>query len=180
MYYQICGTFRGSVYFRKGHWCLQLFLSILLKSVGILHGQLTINSMEQSPSWEVLSYSRSSPHFMETECSLPHLQASATCPYPEPDRPSPYLPSHFSKPHFNIIFPSTPGCSRWCPSLKFPTKTLYASLLSIVPATYPAYLILLDLITRAKWFPVTTAWRVLRLRMEERPPVTEGTCEYIE
>jgi len=27
---------------------------------------------------------------------------------------------------------------------------------------------------------VTTAWRVLRLRMEERPPHTEGSCEYIE
>ena len=24
---------------------------------------------------------------------------------------------------------------------------------------------------RDKWVPVTTAWRVLRLRMEERPPV---------
>jgi hypothetical protein len=29
-----------------------------------------------------------------------------------------------------------------------------------------------------KWVPVTTAWRVLRLRMEERPPVIEGSCEY--
>jgi hypothetical protein len=27
---------------------------------------------------------------------------------------------------------------------------------------------------------VTTAWRVLRLRMEGSPPVTEGSCEYIE
>src|SRR5215813_10749084 len=25
--------------------------------------------------------------------------------------------------------------------------------------------------TRDKWVPVTTAWRVLRLRMEERPPI---------
>jgi hypothetical protein len=31
-----------------------------------------------------------------------------------------------------------------------------------------------------KWVPVTTAWRVLRLRMEERPPVMEGSCEYFE
>jgi hypothetical protein len=28
--------------------------------------------------------------------------------------------------------------------------------------------------------PVTMAWRVLRLRMEERPPVIEGSCEYVE
>jgi hypothetical protein len=27
---------------------------------------------------------------------------------------------------------------------------------------------------------VTTAWRVLRLRMEERPADMEGSCEYIE
>jgi hypothetical protein len=35
-------------------------------------------------------------------------------------------------------------------------------------------------IFRAKCFPVTTAWRVLRLRMEERPPDMKGSCEYIE
>jgi hypothetical protein len=27
---------------------------------------------------------------------------------------------------------------------------------------------------------VTTAWRVHGLRMEERPPAVEGSCEYIE
>jgi hypothetical protein len=27
---------------------------------------------------------------------------------------------------------------------------------------------------------VTTAWRVLKVRMEERPPAMEGRCEYIE
>ena len=31
-----------------------------------------------------------------------------------------------------------------------------------------------------KWAPVTTAWRVLGLRMKERSPVWEGSCEYIE
>jgi hypothetical protein len=31
-----------------------------------------------------------------------------------------------------------------------------------------------------KWVPVTTAWRVLRLQMGERPPDMEGSCEYIE
>jgi hypothetical protein len=28
--------------------------------------------------------------------------------------------------------------------------------------------------------PVPTAWRVLGLRMEERPPYMEVSCEYIE
>jgi hypothetical protein len=31
-----------------------------------------------------------------------------------------------------------------------------------------------------KLVPVTTAWRVLRFRMEERPPDMEGSCEYFE
>jgi hypothetical protein len=31
-----------------------------------------------------------------------------------------------------------------------------------------------------KWVPVTTAWRVLGLRMEERPPDMEGSCECTE
>jgi hypothetical protein len=31
-----------------------------------------------------------------------------------------------------------------------------------------------------KWVPVIMAWRVLRLRMEERPTDMEGSCEYIE
>jgi hypothetical protein len=36
------------------------------------------------------------------------------------------------------------------------------------------------MVARVKWVPVNTAWRVLGLRMEERPPVMEGRCEYIE
>jgi hypothetical protein len=31
-----------------------------------------------------------------------------------------------------------------------------------------------------RWVPVTTAWSVLGLRMEERPPAMEGSCEYIK
>jgi hypothetical protein len=31
-----------------------------------------------------------------------------------------------------------------------------------------------------EWVPVTTAWRVLRLRLEERSPDMKGSCEYIE
>jgi hypothetical protein len=31
-----------------------------------------------------------------------------------------------------------------------------------------------------KWISVTMAWRVLRLRMEERPPIWRGSCEYFE
>ena len=70
---------------------------------------------------------------------------------------SPYLarsiqsripPSHFLMMHLNIIFPSMPGSSKWPPSLRFPYQTLYGPLLSLVCATCPAHLILLDLITQ--------------------------------
>jgi hypothetical protein len=72
-------------------------------------------------SQQVLSYSRNSSHFMEPEGSSPHSQQPSTCPYPEPDRSSlcPH-PAHFSKIHFNIIFPSTPRSSKWSASLRFP------------------------------------------------------------
>ena len=64
--------------------------------------------------------------FMGPEGSLPHSQAHATCPYPEPAQCSPCLPSHFLKIHFNIIFPSMPNSSGLCSS-GVTTKTLYAS-----------------------------------------------------
>jgi hypothetical protein len=44
---------------------------------------------------------------MEPEGSSPHSQKPATCPYPEPDWPSPCLASNLSKIHFNIILPSS-------------------------------------------------------------------------
>jgi Na+/citrate or Na+/malate symporter len=40
------------------------------------------------------------------------------------------------------------------------------------------YIVYLSMISG--YVPVTTAWRVVRLRMEERPPDMEGSCEYIE
>jgi hypothetical protein len=31
-----------------------------------------------------------------------------------------------------------------------------------------------------RWVPVTTAWHILRLQIEEWPPDMEGSCKYIE
>jgi hypothetical protein len=41
-------------------------------------------------------------------------------------------------------------------------------------------LMFLVLISLLGGIPVPTAWRVLGLRMEERPPDMEVSCEYIE
>jgi len=42
---------------------------------------------------------------MEPAGSLPHLQESTICSYPERDQLSPFPPSHFLKFYFNIILP---------------------------------------------------------------------------
>ena len=41
-----------------------------------------------------------------------------TCPYPELHQSSPCPPSQFLKIHFNIILPSTPGSTKWSPTLR--------------------------------------------------------------
>jgi len=45
---------------------------------------------------------------METECSLPHSQEPATCPYPEPDQFSPCSPIPLLAKSFHTIPPATP------------------------------------------------------------------------
>ena len=57
---------------------------------------------------------------MKPEGSLRHSQQPATCPYPEPDRSSPYPASLFLKIHLNIILLFTPGTPNGSPSLRFP------------------------------------------------------------
>ena len=90
------------------------------------------------------SQSRNSPHFVGTEGSLPHSQAPATCPYPEPARSSPY--PHTSLPEDPSYFiPMQASVFQVVSFLQVsPSKPC------IHPAcvTCPAHLSLLDLITR--------------------------------
>ena len=83
---------------------------------------------------------------MEPECSLPHSQVPPTCPYPHPAQSN--LISHFLKINLNIILQSTPGSTQRFPSFRFPHQNPVHAPSSPIRATCPAYLILLDFITR--------------------------------
>ena len=109
------------------------------------------HSMKQSPSWETNRFSSS----REIPCIFWNLKVHYCvhkCPPPVPNQfqldPVHTPTSHFLKIYLNIILPSMSGSSKWFfPPSGFPTKTLYAPLLSSIRATCPAHLIL-DFITR--------------------------------
>ena len=63
-----------------------------------LHEAESFSSYQQA-----LCLSRNSPHFMATDGALPLLQEPPICNYSEPEKSSPYPPSHFLKIDFNII-----------------------------------------------------------------------------
>ena len=72
---------------------------------------------------------------MEPEGSLPHSQASATCPYPGPAQSSPH--THIPPPGdpSYIIHLSTPRSPQCSLSLRFPHQDLIHPLSSPIPAT---------------------------------------------
>ena len=76
--------------------------------------------MERIPSPEAnpLSASQKIPAFCGREVSLPLSQAPATCPYPESDHFSPWLPIPLLEYHFNLFLPSAPRSSKWSIFLK--------------------------------------------------------------
>jgi hypothetical protein len=78
--------------------------------------------MEQSSLKKLTGFQlvKKFPHFMDPEGWLSHSHVPATCPYPEPDRYSPYPTSHFLKINLNIILLFTPGYPKWSISVRFP------------------------------------------------------------
>ena len=85
---------------------------------------------------------------MEPEGLLPHLLVPVRCSYPEPHQSSPCFQSQFLKFHLNITLQLHLGLLSGLFPSSFPTKTLYASLLSLMRATCPSHLILVNLIAR--------------------------------
>ena len=81
---------------------------------------------------------------MQPEGSLPHTQAPPPVRFPSQNNPFHVFPSNLLKMKFNILL-STLRFSKWSLSLIF---TLYASRLPPIHTTWPAQLILLDLMTR--------------------------------
>ena len=107
--------------------------------------------MEKTPSWEVNRSSNSQEfprilwkpdvHYLTHKSPPPVL-------IPSPIDPVHASMSQFWEVHFNITLPSTPGLPSGLFPSGFPTKNLYAPLLSPICVTFPAYLILLYLITQ--------------------------------
>jgi len=109
--------------------------------------------MEQSPSSEANSDSASQEITrLEPVGSLPcSQQAPPLVPVLSQMNPVHNYPPHFSEVHSNFIFPSTLRSSECFFLLGFPTKILYAFLISHTSATCPSHLTLHDLITRSAY-----------------------------
>ena len=111
---------------------------------------LLTHSMEQSPSWEA--------NWFAANQEIPRILWNPKVHYRTHKRPPPVpilsqlhtvptTPSHFLKIHLNIILPSTSWSPYGLLPSGFPTKTLCTPLPSSIRAC-PAYLLLLDFITR--------------------------------
>jgi len=87
---------------------------------------------------------------METKFSPPYSQQPATCAYTEPHQCSPRHILFFEKSILKVSSHTGLGFPLGLLPTSFPTKILYAPILSPIHVTCPIRLILLDLIARIK------------------------------
>jgi hypothetical protein len=94
---------------------------------------------------QLCSYSITSQHFMEPECSLPYSQEPSTCTYPESDQSNPYHPNLSLAIHLNIMQQPMFWPPKW--SLSFWLSHPYPTCNPLLPicATFSAPLILFNL-----------------------------------
>ena len=97
--------------------------------------------------YSFLSWSRNSPNFMESKVTLAHSQVPATLPYAEPDQSNSTSSQTISFRYILIFTHLSLGFSSGLFPSGLYNKTPYAPLLSSIRATWPAHLILVNLLT---------------------------------
>ena len=138
---------------KHGFMIMVLNRSVLFDRFQLVHGPFPCliltptNCMEQTASWEANKYSTSQEISRIYWNPKVHYRIHKDLSVSWARSIQSMFPSHFLNIHLNIL-PSKPGSSKWFFPSGFPTKTLYAPLLSPICATRPAHLILLELITR--------------------------------
>ena len=112
---------------------------------------LLTHSTVQSPSWTANCFAASQEILrISRNPKVHHRTHKRTPPVPIQGQPNPvHMPtSHLLEIHPNIIHPSTPRSPQWSLSFRFPHQDTIHTLSSLIRATCPAHLILLDFITR--------------------------------
>jgi hypothetical protein len=132
-------------------------------------------------SYELVGYSRNSPHFMEPQGSLPHSQEPAICPCPEPDQscpcPPPNIPTSFTSTSKSLDF--HPLSRGWQSRLKFVHFRFTAEVLTAMSIKNIVFLDVMpcQLLERCQTFRITC---YLRLHCRTVPILKNEDSRFIQ